>query len=54
MTTTAHDRLLLSKGVLKALFTTSPTKASEVIVQNGGKVVVVQTDEGPTASSASG
>jgi hypothetical protein len=53
MTTTTHDRLLLSKGVLKALFTTSPTKASEVVVQNGGKVVV-QTDEGPTASSASG
>jgi hypothetical protein len=53
MTTAMHDRLLLTKGVLKALFTTPPTRASEVIVQNGGKVIV-RTDEEPNSSSASG
>jgi len=53
MATTMHDRLLLTKGVLKALFTTPPTKTTEVVVQNGGKVVV-RTDETGTSNSASG
>jgi hypothetical protein len=52
MATTMHDRLLLSKGVLKALFTTPPTKPTEVIVQNGGHVIV-RTDEPNANHSAS-
>jgi hypothetical protein len=49
---TMQDRLLLTKGALKALFTTPPTKTTEVVVQNGGKVVL-RTEGSGTSNSAS-
>ena len=32
--------LRLAEGILKALFTTSPTEATEVIVKDDGQIVV--------------
>lgn len=34
------SRLRLAEGILKALFTTSPVKATDVIVKKSGEVVV--------------
>jgi hypothetical protein len=44
-------RLQLAEAVLKALFTTSPTKATDVIVKNDGEVVVRSVDKHDGAHS---
>lgn len=38
------SRLRIAEGILKALFTTSPIKATDVIVKKDGQVVVKPVD----------
>jgi hypothetical protein len=49
-----QKHLRLAEGVVKALFTTSPTKATEVIVKDDGRLVVrpAQDADRPKATAS--
>jgi hypothetical protein len=45
-----HSRLRLAEAILKALFTTSPIKATEVIVKDDGEIVVKDAERASRGS----
>ncbi len=49
----APEAVLLTKGIIKAIFTTRPTNASKVIVHDDGEVEVKAADEAGSAHTAS-